>query len=83
MTTKTVELTDEAAAHVEAQVRSGAFPDASAYLLALIRDDLERIEAIVALQAAVDEGMASGISSRTIDEIFEDAVRLERDTAHT
>lgn len=41
----------------------------------------ERAVAIAELQALIDEGLASGISTRTFDEIIEDARQLLEDVA--
>jgi antitoxin ParD1/3/4 len=38
-----------------------------------VRRDRERIEAIAWLQAEVDKGRASGVSDKSVDEIFAEA----------
>ncbi len=61
----------------EAQVRAGRYATTDEYLGELIRRD----QAVRAgdLQAAIDEGLASGISPRTLDDILAEA--RERATA--
>ena len=54
----------------------------SDYVRDLIRRDQERAAAIAELQVLIDIGLASGISTKTVDEIFAEARatadRLER-----
>ena len=49
------------------------YANASDYVRDLIREDQEKANAIAELQGLIDEGIASGISDRTLDEVFEDA----------
>ena len=57
----------------EAQVRSGRFSTTSDYVRDLIRRDQDTRSGVNALQAAIDQGLASGVSPRTLDEILADA----------
>ena len=57
----------------EAQVRDGRYATASDYVRDLIRRDQDRQAGVTALQAAIDEGLASGISPRSLDEILAEA----------
>ena len=59
----------------EAQVREGRYSTTSDYVRDLIRRDQDSQTGVKALQAAIDDGLASGISRRTIDEIFAEARR--------
>jgi len=54
---------------VEAQAGTGRYANASDYVRDLIRRDQDRLAKIIELQRLVDAGLASGISSRTPDEI--------------
>ena len=54
---------------VEAQAGTGRYANASDYVRDLIRRDQDRLAKIAELQRLVDEGLASGVSSRTPDEI--------------
>ena len=71
MATMNVSLPDGMKVWVEAQSQTGRYSNASDYVRDLIRRDQERTDKIVAMQRMVDEGLASGISTRSKDEIFE------------
>ncbi|HKJ61575.1 MAG TPA: type II toxin-antitoxin system ParD family antitoxin [Hyphomicrobiales bacterium] len=73
MATMNVSLPDPMKAWVEAQTQTGRYANASDYVRDLIRRDQERAEKIDALQRLVDEGLASGVSERGLDEILADA----------
>jgi antitoxin ParD1/3/4 len=77
MATMNVSLPDEMKAWVEAQASSGRYANASDYVRDLIRKDQD---AVTQLQALVDEGLKSGVSRKSLDEIFADARR--RAAAH-
>jgi antitoxin ParD1/3/4 len=67
----------------EAQVRQGRYASASDYVRDLIRRDQDRQSGVKALQSAIDEGLASGISHRSLDEILAEArARAERPAPH-
>ncbi len=59
----------------EAQVREGRYSTTSDYVRDLIRRDQDSQAGVKALQAAIDDGLASGLSGRTIDEILAEARR--------
>jgi antitoxin ParD1/3/4 len=63
-------LAEPAREWIAARVASGAWPDADAYLSDLVAKDREEAEKLAALNAALDEGDANGISELSIDEIF-------------
>jgi len=54
----------------EARVAEGRYSSTSDYVRDLMRRDQERAEKIAAMQAMVDEGRASGVSDRTIEDII-------------
>lgn len=60
MATMNVSLPDAMKDWVDARLADGSFGNASEYVRHLIRRDQERAAALAALQAAVDEGVASG-----------------------
>ena len=68
-----VSLPDAMKSWVEAQAASGRYGNASDYVRALIRRDQERSAAITELQALIDDGIASGISTKTVAEIIAEA----------
>ena len=74
MSTVTLSLAEPAARWLDEQVATGRHANAVAYLAELVERDRVEAEKHAALKAAIDEGLASGISNRTIDEIFEEAM---------
>jgi len=66
----------------EAQVRKGRYSTTSDYVRDLIRRDQDSI-GVMALQAAIDDGLASGISPRTLDDIMAEAKARAVRTAST
>lgn len=82
MATMNVFLPDPMKDWVEAQARAGRYANASDYVRDLIRRDQERGDKIAAMQRFVDEGLASGISHRSMDDIRADArARAEKESA--
>lgn len=75
MATMNVSLPDPMKEWVEAQTEAGRYSNASDYVRDLIRRDQERAEAIAELQRFVDDGLASGISDNTRDDILTEARR--------
>ena len=73
MATMNVSLPDPMKEWVESRAATGRWSNASDYVRDLIREDQERQEKIAAMQRLVDEAMASGISSKTMDEILKEA----------
>ena len=73
MATMNISLPQQMKDWIEAQVATGRYANASDYLRDLIRDELERETAEASLLALVDEGLASGISDLTLDQIWEQA----------
>jgi antitoxin ParD1/3/4 len=64
---KTVTLTDAQSDWIKAQVASGDYTNDSEYVRELVRQDQERVGA---LKAALDEGLSSGVSRRSLEEIW-------------
>jgi antitoxin ParD1/3/4 len=54
----------------ETRVADGLYSSASDYVRDLMRRDKEQAERIARLQAAIDEGLESPPSKRSLDEIF-------------
>ena len=79
MATMNVSLPDQMKAWVEAQTETGRYGNASDYVRDLIRRDQERREKIAEFQRLIDEGRASGISTRTLGEIREAARERARE----
>lgn len=73
MATMNISLPDQMKDWVERQVATGRYANASDYVRDLVRRDEERSQKLAAFQREIDKGIASGISERSIDEIFADA----------
>ncbi len=82
MATMNISLPDALKLWAESRTDSGLYDTTSDYVRDLIRRDQERTNAIAELQTLIDIGIASGISSITADEVFDEARakadRLER-----
>ncbi len=75
MATMNISLPDPMKAWVEQQAESGRYGNASDYVRDLIRKDQERRERLIQLQRLIDEGVSSGVSPRSIDDIVAEARR--------
>lgn len=75
MATMNVSLPDKMKQWVEDQVQSGRYGNSSDYVRDLVRRDQERAAKKAEFERLVQEGIDSGISPLTPDEIFENARR--------
>jgi antitoxin ParD1/3/4 len=73
MATMNVSLPDPMKSWVEAQAQGGRYGNASDYVRDLIRKDQERHDKIVQFQKLIDDGVNSGVSARTIQDLLEEA----------
>ena len=73
MATMNISLPDAMKEWVETQAASGRYSNASDVVRDLIRREQERADKIAAMQVLVEEGRASGISDRSVDEILASA----------
>lgn len=73
MATMNVSLPDPMKEWVEAQAGTGRFANASDYVRDLIRRDQDRTAKIAELQRLIDEGLASGISTRPMSDVLVEA----------
>ena len=80
MATMNVSLPDPMKDWVESQAKSGRYSNASDYVRDLIRRDQERAGKLAELQKLLTEGLESGVSDRTIDEVLK-AARGQAKTA--
>ncbi len=80
MATMNVSLPDPMKDWVEAQAKSGRYSNASDYVRDLIRRDQERAGKLTELQKLLTDGLESGVSDRTIDEVL-NAAREQAKTA--
>lgn len=77
---KTITLTDQQDEWIKAQATAGKFADDSEYIRELIRRDQEESARVQALEAAIQEGLDSGVSDRTVPAIMEEVeARLRND----
>ncbi|MEA1052198.1 type II toxin-antitoxin system ParD family antitoxin [Lamprobacter modestohalophilus] len=81
MTTMNIVLPDPMKHWVEAQTRNGRYSNASDYVRDLIRRDQERAAKQAELQALISEGLESGVSNRSMDEVL-DAARAAAKRDH-
>ncbi len=72
---KTITLTDKQDEWVKAQIASGDYTNDSEYFRNLVRRDQEKNAKFLALKEAIQEGLESGISERSVGEIWEEAER--------
>lgn len=73
MATMNVSLPDAMKDWVEAQAGTGRYSNASDYVRDLIRRDQERADKAAELQKLITEGVESGISTRSITDVLQDA----------
>jgi antitoxin ParD1/3/4 len=77
---KTITLTDKQNEWIKAQIASGDFTNDSEYIRDLVRRDKEQNAQFMALKQAIQEGLDSGVSNKTITGIIEDVEsRLKAD----
>ncbi len=55
------------------------YANASDYIRDLIRQDQMRQEKLLAFQAAITKGLASGISDKSMDDVLREARELAKD----
>jgi antitoxin ParD1/3/4 len=72
-----VSLPDDLETWAVARAAEGGFDSGGDYVRDLLRRDREYAEKLAVLQAAIDEGLASGVSDCTIEDIITD--RRKRD----
>lgn len=75
MATMNVSLPSQMKAWVEEQTVGGRYGNASDYVRDLIRKDQERQQRITEFQRLIDEGLASGVSARTMKDLLAEARR--------
>ena len=73
MATMNISLPDPMKAWVEAQSKDGRYANSSDYIRDLIRREQVKAEKIAHWQRLIDEARASGISDKTVDQIFDEA----------
>ncbi|WP_082992751.1 type II toxin-antitoxin system ParD family antitoxin [Erythrobacter sp. QSSC1-22B] len=74
MATMNVSLPDPMKKWVENQTDLGTYSNVSDYVRDLIRRDQKRSAKIAAFQKLVDDGRSSGVSTRSMDDIWDEAL---------
>lgn len=70
---KTISLRAQQDQWVKGQIAAGRFTNDNAYIRDLSRRDGERTAPFATLRAAIQEGLDSGISDRTIPQMIDEA----------
>ena len=70
---KTITLTDKQDKWIKTQIEAGCFTNDSEYIRDPIRRDQEQNAQFLALKHAIQEGLDSGVSNKTVGEIWEEA----------
>lgn len=68
-----ISLPDKLKSYVESRVAEGSYASSSDYIRDLVRRDQEYETKRARLHAAIEEGRASGISERSVEDIIADA----------
>ena len=69
-TRKTITVTDQQDRWIKAQIAAGNFTNDSEYIRDLIRRDQEQNAKFRALKVAIQEGLDSGVSDKTVAQIM-------------
>jgi antitoxin ParD1/3/4 len=64
---KTITVTDKQNEWIKSQISNGDYTNDSEYFRDLIRRDQEKFRV---LKAAIEDGLASGVSNRTLDDVW-------------
>ena len=75
---KSITVTDRQERWIRTRIASGEYGNDSEYFRDLIRRDQERTARFRALKDAIQEGMESGVSERTVKEIWTEAEQRYR-----
>lgn len=70
---KTITLSDTQDAWIKRQIARGAFTNDSEYIRDLVRRDQEAEARLADLRQAIAEGLDSGVSERSLDQIWAEA----------
>lgn len=67
---KTITFTEQQDAWVKSRVSSGDYTNDSEYVRDLIRKDQQSNDKLRILQSAIEDGLASGVSKRSVEDIM-------------
>ena len=74
MSKLSVELTDEELRWIEARVAEGHASSVESYIVELLQQDRDEETELNLLKEAIDKGRASGVSTRNLQQIYDDFV---------
>jgi len=80
MMRKTITIPDSMEDWVKSQIGSGRYGNDSEYFRDLIRHDQDRQNKVAELQRLITEGLESGISDKTPEDIRQDVLARLRDS---
>ncbi|MCW8915491.1 MAG: type II toxin-antitoxin system ParD family antitoxin [Magnetovibrio sp.] len=72
-----ITMSDDLGDYVQDEIAEKHYDNVSEYFRSLVRRERENQEAHAQLRALIDEGLKSGISNQTVDDIWAEAVKLE------
>lgn len=75
MATMNISLSDDMKSWIENEAADGKYSNTSDFMRDIVRREIVRRATIEDLRRLIDEGLASGVSTRSHDEIFEAAIR--------
>ena len=75
---KSITVTDRQERWIKAQIASGEYGNDSEYFRDLIRRDQEQNAQFRALKEAIQDGLESGVSDKTVKEVWTEAERRYR-----
>ena len=75
---KSITVTDRQEQWIRAQIASGEYGNDSEYVRDLIRRDQEQNAQFRALKEAIQDGLESGVSDKTVKEIWTEAEQRYR-----
>jgi len=79
-TRKTITLTDKQDRWIKAQIAAGEYTNDSEYIRDLVRRDQEENAKFQALKQAIQEGLNSGVSDKSVTDVMEEVeARLKAD----
>ncbi len=67
---KTITLSESQDAWIKSQIARGAFTNDSEYIRDLVKRDQSRQDRLAALRQAIAEGLESGASDKSLDDIW-------------
>ncbi len=77
-TRKTITLSEQQDAWVKARIENGDYTNDSEYFRDMIRRDQEQNTKFLALKQAIQEGLESGVSNRSVKDIWTEAERRHK-----